>query len=107
MKDLAFCQNWAGKLAARHPDDLSLSERTELDQHLSECAFCASTYALYNSMETRLRALPQAGPLPSLIGLLQQIKQNREPCSESTHPIQEKSIETGGKAVVRSSAHNL
>jgi BACON domain-containing protein/HYDIN/CFA65/VesB family protein len=56
------CVQWAEKLAARHPDDLSRSERIALQEHLLSCPACASTAAFYTRMETGLRNLPLIEP---------------------------------------------
>ncbi len=56
------CPQWAEKIAARHPDDLSPFERMALREHLLSCPACASTYAAYASMEAGIRSLPPVQP---------------------------------------------
>src|SRR6267142_1270955 len=76
MKDLQFCDDWAEKLAARHPEDLSLSDRAALRQHLLGCPQCADVYANFNTIETRIQSL-STNPLPSLLSKVQKTRQNR------------------------------
>ena len=52
------CREWADRLAARHPDDLSPTDAAALKQHLQTCAACASVYRSYALMESAIRALP-------------------------------------------------
>ena len=67
------CPQWAEKIAARHPDDLSPYERLALREHLLSCPACASTYAAYASMEAGIRNLPPVQPRrPLSPGLLYQ-----------------------------------
>ncbi len=60
------CPQWSTKLAARHAHDLTTDERIELNQHLKSCSACASIYASYAAMETRIRSLPAVTPLATL-----------------------------------------
>lgn len=60
------CINWAEKLAATHPDDLSSDERGELDGHLAKCSVCATVYAEYHLIDALIRAYPSRGGLPGL-----------------------------------------
>ena len=60
------CSEWADKLAARHPDDLSPADAAALKQHLQTCAACASAYRSYALMESAIRALPVGEPLAAL-----------------------------------------
>ncbi|MEO8973987.1 MAG: PQQ-binding-like beta-propeller repeat protein [Ktedonobacteraceae bacterium] len=57
------CSEWAEKLAATHPDDLSLSERAALNQHLATCAACAAVRDEYRSMDACILELPAVTPL--------------------------------------------
>src|SRR5437016_724653 len=66
MNDSTPCTRWADKLTIRHPEDLSLSERKALDEHIAGCTHCAATRERYRLMATRVRALPAVKPLPEL-----------------------------------------
>lgn len=76
MNDLAFCDNWAERFIGSRYSDLSEGEREALYEHLYDCHQCVAAYANYRLMGARIRSLPQAEPLPSLISQLQQVKQN-------------------------------
>ena len=76
MKDeiLMPCTEWAEKLAARHPEDISPSDRTALNNHIASCKACAAVYTAYRTMEINVRALPTT----SLPGLpYDRLRQNR------------------------------
>lgn len=60
------CREWADKLAARHPDDLSPADAAALKQHLQTCDACASVYRSYALMESAIRALPIGEPVAEL-----------------------------------------
>mgnify|MGYP001247401726 CR=1 FL=1 len=60
------CAEWADRLAARHPDDLSPADAAALRQHLQTCTACASVYRSYALMESAIRALPVGEPLAAL-----------------------------------------
>lgn len=51
------CSDWAQKLAARHVDDLTPSERIALKEHLGMCGVCNEAYMAYQTMENNLRSL--------------------------------------------------
>ncbi len=56
------CPQWAEKLAARHPDDLSFADRLALTEHLATCSACTATLAAYQSVADRIRSLPPVSP---------------------------------------------
>ncbi len=58
------CSNWVQKLAARHPDDLSVSDRIALNEHLALCQACCEVHAAYKTMEAAIRNLPMCKPVP-------------------------------------------
>ncbi|HCI82783.1 MAG TPA: hypothetical protein DHW02_24190 [Ktedonobacter sp.] len=60
------CNRWQHLLAARHPDDLTATERAALAQHLATCTACTVTRADYDMLTQRIRTLPapSAQPLP-------------------------------------------
>jgi len=51
------CSDWAQKLAARHLDDLTPSERIALKEHLAMCGVCNEAHMAYQMMENNLRSL--------------------------------------------------
>ncbi len=68
------CIDWVQKLAARHCDDLSPSDRHALKEHLASCQACARVHAAYNLMEAGIRGLPVIKPLPALSYQRPQVK---------------------------------
>ena len=61
------CKRWQHLLAARHPDDLTPSERAALEKHLATCDACTTTRADYDMLTQGIRALPAPSlqPLPA------------------------------------------
>ena len=60
------CSDWVPKLSARHPGDLSPSDRIALNEHLALCRVCAEVHAAYQTMEAVIRSLPMSKPVPAL-----------------------------------------
>jgi hypothetical protein len=60
------CPLWAEKLAATHPDDLTLAERQELQAHLASCRTCSAIRAEYEVMGQAISQLPTVNPDPGL-----------------------------------------
>ena len=60
------CADWAKRLAARHPADLTAAERFALKQHVQSCGACAAVQAFYAEMDADIRSLPSAKPLHAL-----------------------------------------
>ena len=58
------CSDWVQKLSARHPDDLSPSDRFALNEHLALCRACTEAHTAYKTMEAAIRSLPMSEPLP-------------------------------------------
>jgi hypothetical protein len=58
------CSDWVQKLSARHPDDLSPSDRIALNEHLALCQACCEVHAAYKTMESAFRRLPMCKPVP-------------------------------------------
>lgn len=58
------CSEWATRLAATHLDDLPLSERAALNQHVATCAACAAVRDEYRAMDAFILELPAVAPLP-------------------------------------------
>lgn len=79
------CTRWADKLALR-PNDLSPTEYTILQKHLAACPACATTFADYQALHTRLRALPDPAP-PSTPFLWPELflSEHAEERKENTH----------------------
>src|SRR5438874_1799739 len=64
-KKLAMpCTEWAEKLAARHPEDISPTDRIALKNHIASCEACAAVLAAYRAMEIHIHELPTTS-LPS------------------------------------------
>lgn len=64
MTNLLPCTEWADTLALK-PADLPPDKRAALDAHLVTCPGCAATYADYQMLITRLRALPRPALPPA------------------------------------------
>jgi hypothetical protein len=60
------CSDWVQKLSARHLDDLSLSDRNALNEHLALCQACCEVHAAYKTLEAVIRNLPMSKPVPAL-----------------------------------------
>ena len=58
------CSDWVQKLSARHPDDLSPSDRIALNEHLALCQACSKVHTAYQTMEAAIRSLPMCKPMP-------------------------------------------
>lgn len=52
------CPQWAARLAARHPDDLTPDEQRALRRHVATCPACAAVLAEYDAMDAGILALP-------------------------------------------------
>jgi len=52
------CDEWAEKLAATHPDDLSLAEQYALNMHIASCVACAAVQAEYQAMRAFIHDVP-------------------------------------------------
>ncbi|HET8910802.1 MAG TPA: hypothetical protein VFN23_05025, partial [Ktedonobacteraceae bacterium] len=63
MTQLQTCSHWERMIAARHPQDLTLTERVSLNAHMATCASCAATALAYERMQQSIRALPPVQPL--------------------------------------------
>lgn len=64
--NLMPCTNWVQKLSARHPDDLSPSDRIALTEHLALCQSCSKVHTAYQTMEAGIRSLLMSKPEPML-----------------------------------------
>lgn len=78
------CADWAEKIAATHPNDLSAFEQKALKRHVESCSACASTLANYLMMDVQLRGSFKIEPLPGLPPQLLQIWKEQE-CQRATH----------------------
>lgn len=75
------CSEWAEKLAATHSDDLSLTERASLKEHLATCANCAAVHDEYRLMDAHILELPAVAPLPAYMmqsGQLEEVSKERD-----------------------------
>jgi hypothetical protein len=75
------CSDWVLKLSARHPDDLSPSDRIALNEHLALCQACSKVHTSYQTMEAGIRSLLITKPNPMLTYQHTQLK--RKPARES------------------------
>jgi hypothetical protein len=76
------CTDWAQKLAARHPDDLSPSDRIALKEHLALCRACSEVHSAYQTMEAGIRSLLISKPTPVLSYQLAQLERETAPNPE-------------------------
>ncbi|MGB8343596.1 MAG: hypothetical protein WCD86_01870 [Ktedonobacteraceae bacterium] len=58
------CSQWAERLAARHPSDLTSDEQRALRDHIAGCPACAAVLAEYRTLDSAILALPAVEPLP-------------------------------------------
>lgn len=85
MKYQMPCADWAEMLAVSHPEeDLSLSERSQLEAHLAQCPDCVAVRQRYALMVSRVRALPAVKPLP---GFTPDLLEQRGNTVEHTEPV--------------------
>lgn len=84
--NLTPCSDWAQKLSARHPDDLLLSDRLALNEHLACCQACTEVYAAYQTMEVGIRNLLVNTPAPVLSTQRSQLAQKAVPESKNSLP---------------------
>lgn len=75
--ELKPCSFWAEKLAAGHPDDLSLIEQLALQTHLASCPACSAVRAEYEAFWCELERLPAIEPRPGLPARLLEIWQEQ------------------------------
>lgn len=81
------CVAWAEKLVAKHPDDLSLSEYTELEVHVTGCSICAAVRAEYLLLDALILAFPSSEamctvtPPPLKLGVTQNLNGDA-PCDD-------------------------
>lgn len=52
------CPEWEEKLAATHPDDLTVEERIALEEHLKTCPSCAAVRKLDRILDIVIHDLP-------------------------------------------------
>jgi hypothetical protein len=80
------CTDWAQKLSARHPDDLSLSDRLALNEHLALCQACTKVHTAYQTMEAGIRSLLVSTPAPVLSSQRSQLAKKVAPESRISLP---------------------
>lgn len=59
------CTDWAEKLTAIHPDDLSPTDHQALKAHLAVCPACNQVYTAYRSLQKSFRTLSEAASIPA------------------------------------------
>lgn len=74
MKDIYTCKQWTEKLILSQ-EEFTKEEYHDLRRHLTLCSSCLTRYEIYHKMAEAVRALPPAGPLPSLLPLLHKLKE--------------------------------
>jgi hypothetical protein len=62
--NLLPCTDWVQKLAARNLDDLSISERSALNEHLALCRACNEVHTAYQTLEKSFLNLLSSKPAP-------------------------------------------
>ncbi len=62
--NLLPCTDWVQKLAARNLDDLSLTERSALNEHLALCRACNEVHTAYQTLEKGFLNLLSSKPAP-------------------------------------------
>lgn len=80
------CTDWVQKLSARHPDDLSPSDRIALHEHLASCRACTEVHTAYQTMEAGIRSLLISNPTPVLAYHLPQRERKAAPESGCSLP---------------------
>lgn len=80
------CTVWAEKLAAAHPNDLSIAERTALNAHVAACPACAAVRNEYREMDARILGLPPVAPLAEIPAKLQQVLGEQDKNEQQRNP---------------------
>ena len=58
------CADWVQKLAARHSEDLSPSDRRALHEHLALCEACNAIYVMYRTLDAKISRSLMKRPIP-------------------------------------------
>ncbi len=85
------CLQWDEKLAALHPNDLALSEKQQLSQHLETCAGCRATYHDYQQHREQISQLSRDDVPEELPQALLQLKASLEVGKKNNAPAVENS----------------
>jgi anti-sigma factor RsiW len=80
------CTDWVQKLSARHPDDLSPSDRIALHEHLASCRACTEVHTSYQTMEAGIRSLLSSKPVPVSSHQFLQLERKAAPVSGFSLP---------------------
>ena len=83
----AVCPQWAARLAALHPGDLTSEERAALQQHISACSTCAAVYAQYQQVDAHILSLPVVQPSPQQISQLEALIADRAAGEPALKPV--------------------
>lgn len=81
------CAEWAEKLAALHPDDLTSTEQDELKTHLASCRNCAEIDQDYRRLASLVRDLATTGVAPELLPGLPELPNEREETTTWSAPV--------------------
>jgi outer membrane protein assembly factor BamB len=81
------CLEWDEKLAALHPNDLILSEKHQLSQHLETCADCRAMYHEYQQHREQISLLSKDDVPVELPQALLQLKASLEPGKKNNAPV--------------------
>lgn len=71
------CADWVQKLAARHSEDLSPSDRRALHEHLALCEACNAIYMMYRVLDAKMSRSIMKRPIPEF---------SYEPCQPLKKP---------------------
>ena len=86
------CPEWAEKLAALHPVDLTSAEQDELSVHLASCSSCAQAYKDYKHLASLVRDLATAEAPPELLPGLPELPDEQEETKIRCIPVSQPGI---------------
>src|SRR5215469_741999 len=86
------CAEWAEKLAALHPTDLTSAEQDELSVHLVSCDSCARAYRDYKRLASLVRDLATAEVPPELLPGLPELAYEQDETEIRSIPISQPGI---------------
>ncbi|MGB8347527.1 MAG: PQQ-binding-like beta-propeller repeat protein [Ktedonobacteraceae bacterium] len=81
------CAEWAEKLAALHPDDLTPAEQDELRSHLAVCSDCAQVYRDYHYLASMVCDLAASEATPDLLPELPELPNVQEEAAMRDIPV--------------------
>lgn len=86
------CAEWAEKLAALHPADLTSAEQDELSVHLASCDSCAQAYRDYKRLASLVRDLVTTEAPPDLLPGLPELPHEQEETKIWSTPVSQPGI---------------